>query len=526
MDILFEDFVLDPARREFTKNGAEVLLEPQVFDLLVYLVRERERVIDKDELVHHVWKGRIVSDSTIESRLSVLRKALCDDGRRQRLIRTYARKGVRFVGCVQENRPDGELFPLAPPVGAVADDKPPGPPDARPSVAVIPFNNLGGNPTQDHLAEGIAADIIALLTRSRMLFVLARNASFGLKHADPAKAAAMLGADYLVDGTIRCAQGRLRITFQLVDTTQGYVIWAEHYDCEVNDIFEVQDDIAEKIVGRIEPEIGRYTRSRILRHPPSSLQAWDHFHLGMSHLYRATPGDNQTAQAWFRKALTLDPRFALAHAFLSYAVVLSMIYFDAEPVPRLLDDALGLAKRAVELDGEDATVRFALGRALTVLQRYDDAIAEMTIATELNPALAIAWCGLADSYVYVGQFERAYPLFQHAISLSPHDPMRWAFHAYCAQAHLFARDFLAADTHAQQAVRTPSCHYWPFAHRVAALGHLGAEPAATSAAREQLLNIKPDFSCGWAHARLFYVRDPEQREIYIDGLRRAGLPAA
>lgn len=523
MDILFEDFSLDLARREFTKGGAEVVLEPQVFDLLAYLVRERERVIDKEELVRQIWKGRVVSDSTIESRISVLRKALNDDGRRQRLIRTYARKGVRFVGQVREVSLKGALPTLllqgSPSVDARTTDWS----SSRPSVAVIPFDNLSGDPAQDHLADGIAADIIGLLTRSRTLFVLARNASFGLRKTGSEQAATMLGADYLVNGTIRCAHGRLRIGFQLVDACHGHVVLAEHYDCDEGDIFSVQDDIAEKIAGRIEPEIGHFTRRRVVRQPPQSLQAWDHFHLGMARLYKATPEDNLEAQTWLRRAVTLDPQFSLAYAFLSYAMVLSMIYFDAAPTDERLADALALAQRAVELDEQDATVRFALGRVLTVSGRYDDAIDEMSGATVLNPALAIAWCGLADSYVYIGEFDRADTLFQHAIDLSPHDPMRWAFLSYRSQGKLFAGDFARAHAYASQAVRTANCHYWPFAHRVAALGHLGTANEAAQA-REQLLALTPDFSCDWARQRLFYITDGHQLELYVDGLHRAGIP--
>ncbi|MBT9463595.1 MAG: hypothetical protein IV113_06185 [Hydrogenophaga sp.] len=169
-------------------------------------------------------------------------------------------------------------------------------------------------------------------------------------------------------------------------------------------------------------------------------------------------------------------------------------------------------------------MRFALGRALTVCKRYDDAIAEMKFATALNPALAIAWCGLADTYVYVGDFERADPLFQHAIDLSPHDPMRWAFLSYRAQAKLFASDFARANAYASQAVRTSNCHYWPYAHRLAALGHLAVGEEEMSLARGQLLSLKPDFNCNWARERLFYVRDVNKVNIYIDGLRRALVP--
>lgn len=525
MDILFEDFALDPQRRELNKNGAVVALEPQVFDLLVYLVRQRGRVVSKDELLKAVWGGRIVSDSTIESRVSLLRKALGDDGHAQRLIRTYARKGIRFVGEVREGGAADRIEILAQgqqiPVVSTAR----WPARGRPTVAVLPFVNLSGDPGQEHVSDGLSSDIIALLARQRSLLVIARNSSFAFKGSDidARRVGAALSADYLVEGSFQRAQRRLRVTFELVDARDGRALWAERYDRDVDDIFAVQDDIAAKIVGRIEPEISLWARERALRQPPPTLQAWDLFHLGMAHLYKANAADNLQAQGWLRRAIALDPGFAQAHAYLSYATVLSMIYFEADAEPARLDEAVAIAARAVDLDDRDAVARFTLGRALTARQDYEDAMAEMAMATDLNPALAIGWCGLADAHAYAGEFEQAFGLFQKAIDLSPHDPMLWAFFAYRALAHLFAGEFAQAADHAHKAIRMPQCHYWPFVHRVSAFGHLGDAAEAQKAVAE-LLRLRPDFSCALARRRLFYIRSAGQLERYVQGLRRAGLP--
>ncbi|MEK9803723.1 MAG: winged helix-turn-helix domain-containing protein [Curvibacter sp.] len=527
MDILFEDFVLAPHRRELNRNGAVVALEPQVFDLLVYLVHQRGRVVSKDELIKAVWGGRIVSDSTIESRVSLLRKALCDDGQRQRLVRTYARKGLRFVGEVREAGAADRIEILssqgrAIPVVSTAR----WPADGRPTVAVLPLLNLSHDPGQDHVCDGIAADLIALFARQRSLLVVARNSSFAFRgrDIDARQLGEALGADYLVEGSFRRARRRLHITFGLVDTRDGRTLWAERYDRDVEDIFAVQDDIAAQIAGRIEPEINLCARQRVLRQPPQSLQAWDAFHLGMSHLYKATAADNLQAQDWLRRTIALDPGFAQAHAFLSYAIVLSMLYFEADPLPQRIEEAVAIAALATYLDYRVAAARFTLGRALTVRQDYDDALAELSMATDLNPALAIGWCGLADAHAYAGEFTQAFRLFQKAIDLSPHDPMLWAFFSYRALAHLFAGEFADAADDARRAIHMPQCHYWPYAHRAAALGQLGEREEAGKAAAE-LLRIRPEFSCTQARRRLFYVRSAGQLELYVQGLRRAGLPA-
>ncbi len=525
MDILFEDFVLAPHRRELNHHGAVVALEPQVFDLLVHLVRHRDRVVGKDELVGAVWAGRVVSDSTIESRISLLRKALGDDGQHQRLVRTYARKGLRFVGEVREDDPADRIEILSSqgrPIPVVSTAH--WPAGGRPTVAVLPLLNLGCDPDQDHVCDGIAADLIALLARERSLLVMSRNSSFALRgqDLDARRLGAALGADYLVEGSFQRAKQRLHITFGLVDARDGRTVWAERYDRDADDIFAVQDDIAAQIAGRVGPEISLCARQRVLRQPPQSLQAWDAFHLGMAHLYKVTRCDNQQAQDWLRRAIGLDPGFAQAHAYLAYAIVLSMLYFEADPRPQRIDEAVAIATESTVLDDRDAVARFALGRALTIRQDYDDAMAELAMATDLNPALAIGWCALADAHAYVGEFEQAFRLFRKAMDLSPHDPMRWAFHSYRALAHLFAGEFENAADFARQAIRMPQCHYWPYVHRAAALGHLGEHSEAREAVAE-LLRVRPGFSCALARERLFYIRSAPQRDRYADGLRRAGL---
>ncbi len=526
MDILFEDFVLAPHRRELNRNGAIVALEPQVFDLLVHLVRHRGRVVSKDELIDSVWAGRIVSDSTIESRVSLLRKSLGDDGQHQRLVRTYARKGLRFVGQVREDDAADRIEILSSqgrPIPVVSTAS--WPAGGRPTVAVMPLQNLGRDPDQDHVCDGIAADLIALLVRQRSLLVVARNSSFAFRgrDIDARQLGAALGADYLVEVSFQRVAQRIHLTFGLVDARDGRTVWSERHDRDVGDIFALQDDIAAQIAGRIEPEINLCARQRVLRQPPQSLQAWDAFHLGMAHLYKATRSDNQLAQDWLRRAIGLDPGFAQAHAYLAYAIVLSMLYFEADPRPQRLDEAVAIATQATLLDDRDAVARFALGRALTVRQDYDDAMAELGMATDLNPALAIGWCALADAHTCAGEFGQAFRLFGKAIDLSPHDPMVWAFHSYRALAHLFAGEFAHAVDSARRATLVPQCHYWPYAHRAAALGQLDDRHEAAKAVAD-LLRLRPGFSCALGRARLFYVRSASQRDLYVEGLRRAGVP--
>ena len=496
------------------------MLEPQVFDLIAYLVKNRDRVLTKDDLIASVWNGRIVSDSTLSSRINSARKAVGDTGEEQRLIRTYARKGVRFVGEVRET---AELLSPESVTQGVFTHLPAS--RGKPCVAVLPFDNLSSDPEQEYFSDGVTEDIITALSRYRSLLVVARNSTFALKGGgnDVRRIGRDLSANYIVQGSIRRIGSRVRVTAQLVETESGQQIWAEQYDRELQEIFEVQDEITATVAARIEPEIANAERSLAERKSPQAFDAWDFFRLGTKHFYKSTADDNREAQRLFRRAIELDPSLAEAYGFLSYSIVLSMVYFDAEPDDALLNEAVAIAKNGAMLDERDASIRFMYGRALLARKCYSEALGELEIAAELNPNLAVVYCGLGDSLAYEGRFDEAIPYFQRAINLSPHDPLRWAFYSYRAVAHLFAREFDLAEEWARKATHVPNCHYWGFSHRVAALGHLQRSDEL-QAALTALRQINPDFTCKFAQKRLFYVKNPDHIALYIDGLRQAGIP--
>lgn len=529
MRYAFDEFVLDSALRELRRGDRIVHAEPQAFDLILHLLRNRERVVSQEELLETIWDGRLISESTFRSRVNSARRLLGDDGHRQRLIRTVARKGLRFFGEVVD-------------VGAAAEEgheQQGGTPDpgadqgkyrlaqsdtGKPVVAVLPFVNLSGDPTQEHLGDGITEDITTALAKHRSLLVVARNSAFAFKgHAgDVRRVGAALGADYLVEGSVRRTDDRIRITAHLTETTSGRLIWADHYDQGIEALFELQDAITAMIAASVEPRIGSEERLRVSR-KPGDLQVWDLFHLGTGRLYKATREDNREAQRLLRLALDRDGALAQAHAYLAYAILLSMLYFDAEPEEERLAEALRLARQGIELDPQDAMIRFVHGRVLLATRNYRDALDELETAVKMNPALAIGHCGMGDSLAYEGRYSEAFPHFQRAIELSRYDPQRWAFYAYRSLAHLFAREFHLACEWAQSATCVPNCHYWAFAHRVAALGHL-TDAKRIEAAVTELLGRRPDFTCRFARERLFYINSDEQLDLYLEGLRKAGIP--
>lgn len=545
MRFLFGDCALDPTRRELWRGGKAVHVEPQVFDLLVHLIRNREQVISKDDMLAAVWGGRIVSESTLSNRINAARRVIGDSGEQQHFIRTVPRRGLRFVGEVREESkqsPDAfgasalpmssaQTKPLASiqggnvARGSVRDAIGAGEARGKPTVAVLPFDNMSGDPEQDYLSDGISEDIITLLSKNRALLVIARNSAFAFRGrgSDVRRIGESLGADYVVEGGVRKMGQYLRITVHLIETEGGRLLWAEQYDRNLEEFHEVQDQITATIAARIEPGIGTAEWLRTERKPLQALQAWDLFRLGTKHFYKSTSEDNVEAQRLFRRAIGLDPNLAQAYGFLSYAIVLRMLYFDADPDEEQLNEALAFAKKGVGLDDQDALIRFIYGRVLLARRVYGDALAELEEALKLNPVLPVVYCGLGDSLAYEGRFAEAMPYFEKAINLSSHDPQRWAFYSYGALALIFAREFEEAQKWASKAIRIPNCHYWPFAHRVAALGHLEREEDLRPALAE-LLQRKPGFTCRFARGRLFYVRNPTHLDIYVEGLRRAGIP--
>ena len=395
----------------------------------------------------------------------------------------------------------------------------------KPSIAVLPFDNMSGDPEQEYFSDGITEDIITALSKNRWLSVIARNSTFRYKGKSPdvRLVGKDLGVNYVLEGSVRKAGNRVRISAQLIDAGSGNHIWAERYDRDLEDIFAVQDEITETIAARIEPELAAVEGLRVQRKHPQNFSAWDCYHLGLLELYHFSSEHNEEAQRLFRQAIEHDPTFAAAYARLAYSMVLSVVYFDAEPTQEHLDEALHIAQRAAAFDDKDAVSHFALGRVHLVRCEYDLAIVEMQTAIELNSSLAQAYCALGDSLAYKGQPEDSISQFEEAIRLSPQDPHRWAFMMYRSLAHLFLRQHEAAAEWAGKAVRIPNSAYWANAHLVSALGHLD-RPDPTRSAVADLYRRKPKFSCGFARKHLFYIQNPDQMSHYVDGLRKAGIP--
>jgi TolB-like protein/Tfp pilus assembly protein PilF len=511
LQFYFDDHVLDIGRRELRRGSRPIAVEPQVFDLLLYLIRNRDRVVTKDDLIESVWGGRIVSDSALASRLNAARKAVGDSGKTQRTIRTMPRKGVRFVGTVR-----AATYAKGEPACAAA------PPPDRPAIAVLPFVNMSGDPAHDHFCDGMSEDIITALSRLRWFFVIARNSSFAYKGKSVhlKQIAEELGVGYVIEGSVRQRGDRVRVTAQLNDVATGSHLWAERYDRAIADIFAVEDEITDAIVATIEPQVYAAENFRGQRKPPESLDAWDLVVRAMSHFWRMTRPDNITAQALLERAIAVAPSYGQAFGVLAdtHTFGTHMGWEDGRVAVPVAERAALAALRA---DSEDAWAHHAIAGVHRLLRRFDDALAEYELALRLNPNFSLAQGGYSLVLSYFGRWQEASAAARRALRLSPRDPFSAIFNGIAAYAEFVGRNYDEAMRLGRESIRERP----DFAggHRVltAAAGMAGKIDNAR-AALQALRRVQPNLSVNFIADQL-PIKEPAERDHYLEGLRRAGL---
>jgi len=396
----------------------------------------------------------------------------------------------------------------------------------RPSIAVLPFDNMSGDPEQEYFADGISEDLITALSKVRWFFVIARNSSFTYKGqaVDVARVSRELGVRYVLEGSVRKAGNRVRITAQLIDATTGNHVWAERYDRNLEDIFALQDEMTQTIVGAVEPELGAAERARAARKPPGNLDAWETFQRGLWHMWRFAKDDLHEAQRLLRRAQELDPGFAIAFARESYAHYLDVILGHADTPQESVALAMAAAQKALALDDGDPVAHFAMGRVQMLRGEHDASIANLELALQLDPSFAQARHGLGMVLVLAGRLDEAVEELEKSIRLSPRDPLRFATETVRALNALLQHDFETAVDWAQKALRHPAAvggGYFTHAALASALSHLGRleeARAALAAARAQ----KPDLTLSYI-VKIVPTKPPGDLTTYLEGLRLAGL---
>ncbi len=518
MQFLFRDHLLDTDRRELSREQVPVSVEPQVFDLVVHLMENRDRVVSKDELIDKIWHGRSVSESTLTSRINAARKAIGDSGANQTLIRTIARKGFRFVGDVETKSAAAIVEPRR---SVTTSHATPALPD-RPAIAVLPFTNMSGDREQDYFSDGISEDIITALSKLRWFFVVARNSSFVYKgravHLH--EIARELGVRYVLEGSVRRSGDRVRISAQLNDVSTGGHLWAERYDRELADIFAVQDEITEAIVAAIEPQLYAAENFRAQQKPPGSLDAWDFVMRALSHYWHITREDNASAQALLEQAIAIDPAYGKALGLLATSHIFGahMGWADMAATVPVAERA---ALAAVEADRDDAWAHHGLAYTYLFRRRFDDALAEFELALRLNPNFAMAHAFYGVTLCYAGRWQDGDAAARRALQLSPRDPLAAIYCGVAGYAQFIGRNYEDAMQMARESMRQRADFVG--AHRVlTAAAGMSGDPALAASALEGLRRTQPGISLAWLTRELPMLRE-EDRAHYLEGFRRAGM---
>ncbi|MFB9266442.1 winged helix-turn-helix domain-containing tetratricopeptide repeat protein [Bradyrhizobium erythrophlei] len=517
MRYLFEEYAFDTDRRELHRGADVVSVAPQVFDLLDYLIRNRGRVVSKDDLINAVWNGRSVSDAALTTRLNVARSAIGDSGEEQRLIKTLPRKGFRFVGQVREAREVADPNPGDAPASA------PALPD-KPSIAVLPFENMSGDPDQEYFADGMVEEITTALSRFKWLFVIARNSSFTFKGRaiDIKEVGRRLGVRYVLEGSVRKAAGKVRITGQLIDAVSGAHIWADRFERDLTDIFALQDEVTVAVVSAIEPKLLQTEIAMATRRRPENLTAYDFFLRALPQFYLATREGVAETLRLVHRALELDPRFGLVAALAASCHMQNVLWGYALDPQFERKEAIRLLRLALSLDdGDPETLAWA---CVTSAFMVGDSESEMELADRavaLNPNSFTAWIGRGWVYKVAGLPEEAVRSFERAMRMSPLDPQLYQLFGGMGLALIELGRFDEAIVAGKKAQRQNPAFAPSYRCLAAAFAHLGRDAEAREAAA-RVLEVDPAFTISAWIAR----GGQSNAKLYIEGLRKAGLPLA
>ncbi len=442
----FDAFELDRAKIELRRDGAAVPVEPQVFALLLLLAENRDRLVSRDEIIEKVWDGRVVSDSALDSRIKSARRALGDDGKAQRFIKTVHGQGFRFLADLDEAAAAGSDLARAG--------------DAKPSIAVLPFRLIGAGGPYEAIADALPDELIAELARLRWLFVIDRGSSFRFRSATPdvREVGKALGVRYCLSGSVELAGAKLVVTVHLADTRNGGVAWGDRFESQVADVHATRTAILARIVAALELQIPAHEARAARLVSPENLDAWSAYHLGLQHMFRFHRTDNAVARELFERAIAGDPGFARAHAGLSFVHFQNAFLRYTRDVAAEVRSARRTAERSVELDPLDPFANLTMGRSLWLEGDLDTSLAWLERATGLSPSYAQGIYARAWTHVLAGRSDAGRDDADMAMALSPLDPLHYAMAATRSLSHIVGGERAEAASWAERAARAPGAH--------------------------------------------------------------------
>jgi TolB-like protein len=495
----FAPFELDMSQFELRKGGEPCSLEPQVFALLAYLIEHRHRLVSKDELFEKLWDGRVVTDSTLASRVKSARQVIGDSGAAQEFIKTIHGKGFRFVADVWVVHDSTVVLEGDSSDELTAETEP----SKRPSIAILPFQTLGATGPYDTIAEGLSHELITELARLRWLFVIARGSSFRFREQDPdlREVGMILGVRYCLCGSVEVIGQQLAVIAELVDTRSGEVVWGERYTGYIDDIHAVRAEIRSKILASLEIQIPLHEAASARLMSSDDLDAWSAYHLGLQHLYRFNQEDNAVAAELFGRAVSQDAEFARAHAGLSFVHFQTAFMRQTDDIPGEIALARSCAQRGLDIDPLDPFVNFTMGRSFWLETDLDNARGWLERATSLSPNYAQGMYALAWTNTIAGAELDGRDQIDQAMRLSPLDPLYYAMLGARGFTHIAQGEYAKAVSWTDRAARAPGAHVFMALLAAAAQALAGntaraAAWAANVRERGPLLNSK-DFFRGY-----------------------------
>jgi TolB-like protein len=525
----FEGYTLDVIRCSLRTAGREVELRPKAFEVLRYLVENAGRLVTKEELIKAIWPNVIATEESLTHCVSEVRHAIGDG--EQSIIKTMPRRGYQFAAPVSRVAPDGASAQTTPAVISAAgansvgglQQEPPLP--DRPSIAVLPFENMSGDVEQEYFADGIVEEIITALSRFSGLFVIARNSSFTYKGraVNVKQVGRELGVRYVLEGSVRKAAHQVRITGQLVEASSGAHIWADRFDGTLDNIFDLQDQVTASVVGAISPKMEQADIQRARGKPTESLVAYDYFLRGMGDAYLDSRESANAALRMFSRAIELDPGFAAAYGMAAYCHVIRKARGWMNDREREVAEAEALARKAVQLGKDDAVPLSRAGHVLAyVVHEFEAGTTFIDRALTLNSNLASAWFSSCWLRVWIGEPEMTVSHFARFKRMSPLDSLMPDAQSACAFAHIFCGRYSEALALAEQALQeSPNLH--PALRASAVSNALAGRIERAHIAISRLRQIDPALRVS-SLKDLTPLRRHEDVAIYAEGMRKAGLP--
>ncbi|MEM1350695.1 MAG: winged helix-turn-helix domain-containing protein [Pseudomonadota bacterium] len=541
----FADYELDPTNG-LTRDGHPVALEPQAQQLLQFLIRHRQRIVTKEEIIDEIWSGNAITDAALNTRIRSVRKALGDTAASSSYIKTFPKRGFQFVATLEADTPTKEhsfqnqirvviaaSFALLCAIVLFSQfgffEKEKLPESEAPSLAVVRFDNLSGEDAEQYFVDGLTDDLTTHLARNRNLFVISSSTmvSYAKQGASPIEIARDLRVDYLVRGSVRRAGDQVRVSSELIDVRASETVWAEVFERQLTAIFLVQDEISRSIAGQLLPEIYLSDQTRSQGIPTEDMGAWDLYLRGRARQAEFTKEAQEEAAENAQKAIATDPEFAAAYSLLARALGTMFFFQWADNPQDTLVSATEAATRAIELDDQDAQAHAALGYIYRFTGEADPAIANLERAIALNPNDARIRLELAHTYDWFRLQDLALPEIEMAIKLSPRDPMLQNMYFY--NGHILFH--LGRHEDALEAARrlgvVATSNTWRLFYnllRAANLAELDRSEEALGAV-EAALKINPKLSISAMQRQFAGSKNhPENRRAWLASLKKAGVP--